>query len=97
MRNVARKRRITLILAGLLIFTGLGAVTHTVDHAGKPADAVCSFCVSAAHGKAPPSAILVEPQAVTSTAWQSADLVRSYSSHAALLPPARAPPPEVSA
>lgn len=97
MSIVERKRRITWVLAGLLIFAGLGAVMHTLDHDGQPADAVCGFCATATHGKAPPLAILVEWQAVSSAVWPSADPASSHSAHTALLPPARAPPPEVSA
>lgn len=91
------KRSIAIALIGVMIVAGLGVVTHSLDHGGKPADSICSFCASAAHGKAPPPAIHIGPQAATAIVWESTDPTWSPISLATLPPPPRAPPSEVSA
>lgn len=97
MRKVVHKRSIALLVAGLLVFAGIGAVTHTLDHAGKPTDVVCSFCISAAHGKAPSPALAIDSSAAPSASWCVTDAATPIISHSALAPPVRAAPLEVAA
>ncbi|MBA3564891.1 MAG: hypothetical protein H0W33_12985 [Gammaproteobacteria bacterium] len=94
MRKILRKRSFALIVAGLLVFAGLGAATHALDHGGQSVDAVCSFCVSSAHGKAPPPALVLESVPALLAIGELTASSLPTSSRAAHVPPARAPPLE---
>lgn len=94
MRKIFRMRSVTLVLAGLLICAGLGVATHALDHGGQPNDAVCSFCISASHGKAPPPALVVDSVPALLAIGECTASFLPASSRTAPVPPARAPPPE---
>ncbi|MGH8495914.1 MAG: hypothetical protein ACREVN_07235 [Gammaproteobacteria bacterium] len=94
MRKMLRKRCLTLLLAGLLICAGLGVATHALDHGGQPNDTVCGFCLSASHGKAPPSALMIGPAAAALAVCEFAASSLTATSRVAPVPPARAPPLE---
>ena len=92
MRQIVRKRGFALVIAGLLAVAGIGIAAHDTGHAGQSADGLCSFCISASHGKGPPPAFAMAASGAPGPAGPVTASDVPISLRGAQAPPARAPP-----